>query len=207
MDHRFRTQLSGAARLRWAAVGVALSVLFTGAPALAQWATNPGWTLFAPANDVSFTLSTDRKTYSVREEITVKYRITNISGRALYAPRTWSVTCPAYPHVQAWFEDSSGRHTGSGYGGSCNPAIVPTLSQRMAKEAVLLKPGAYLEDTVSLNPTIGGGLPPGAYRIEAILYGWSNDRLTEAEQADLPTLAAPLLRGEVPTSMRITLTR
>ena len=194
-------------RLRWIIVAVAVSALLAGTPAVAQWATNPGWILFAPANDVSFSISTERKSYSVREEITLKYRITNISGRALYAPRTWSVTCPAYPHVQAWFEDSSGRHTGSGYGGSCNPAVVLTLSERLSKEAALLKPGAYVEGTVPLNPTIGGGLAPGAYRIEAILYGWSNERLTEAEQAELPKLAAPLLRGEVPTSMRITLTR
>jgi len=44
-------------------------------------------------------------------------------------------------------------------------------------------------------------------RPSAILYGWSTERLTEQDQADLPKMAAPLLRGEVPTSMRITLTR
>ena len=53
-------------------------------------------------------------------------------------------------------------------------------------------------------------LPPGAYRLEATLTGWNSDgfpQLTEQEQLELPKIGAPLLRGQVPTSLRITLTR
>jgi hypothetical protein len=51
---------SAAISLRRIIVGVAVSLLLTGAPAVAQWAINPGWILFAPANDVSFTISTGK---------------------------------------------------------------------------------------------------------------------------------------------------
>ena len=174
-----------------------------------QLATNSARLLFAPANDVSFTISTERTTYSVRERFTLKYRIVNISGRALYAPRTWSVTCPSFPHVVARFEDSSGQHFESGHAGSCSPVTL-TLAERIAKEGVLLPPGEHLDGTIPLDPTLFGGLSPGAYRIEANLHGWNRTgfaALTDEEQRELPTLVAPLLMGEVPTSMRVTLTK
>jgi hypothetical protein len=110
--------------------------------------------LFAPPNDVAFTIAAARTTYSVRELFTLKYRIVNISGHALYAPRTWSVTCPGFPHVQAWFEDSMGRHAVAGYGGSCAPVTL-TLRARLAKEAVLLEPGKFLDGEIELNPGSG----------------------------------------------------
>jgi hypothetical protein len=58
-----------------------------------------------------------------------------------------------------------------GYDGRRTP---PTLSERMSKVGVLLHPNEHLDDTFELNPTMFD-LPPGAYRIEAMLYGWKDD--------------------------------
>jgi hypothetical protein len=78
----------------------------------------------------------------------------------------------------------------------------------MSKEAVLLNPGEQLDGTAPLVKPMGGeGFPPGAYRIEAILHGWSYDRFSEAERTALEKMGHPFLSGEVPASMRITLTR
>jgi hypothetical protein len=41
------------------------------------------------------------------ESITLKYRVKNISNTPLFVPREWTATCPASPHLWAWFEDSS----------------------------------------------------------------------------------------------------
>ncbi len=160
---------------------------------------------FVPANDVSFTVSTERSSYRVGEQITLKYRVTNISNAPLYAPRKWEVTCPAGPHVWAWFENSSGQHFVGGYAGSCsgNPK---TVSERMTKEAVLLTPGEHLDGMFQLDTTLFGGLKPGKYRIEATLSGWTEEKFTEAERSDLARMGTPFLRGEVPASMHVTLT-
>jgi len=71
---------------------------------------------FAPANDVSFKISTASKTYRTGQSITLKYRVTNVSRAPLFVPREWEATCPANPHVWAWFEDSSGKQFMPGYG-------------------------------------------------------------------------------------------
>jgi len=74
----------------------------------------------------------------------------------------------------------------------------------MKKEAVLLKPGEHFDGRLLLPvPT---DTFPGAYRIEAILYGWNYDRFTEEERMELARIGKPFLLGEVPASMRITLT-
>jgi hypothetical protein len=139
-----------------------------------------------PANDVSFTVSTERRSYSAGEQITLKYRVTNISNAPLYVPREWEVQCPAAPHVWAWFENSSGQHFVPGYGGSCSPSInSQTVSARMRKEAVLLKPGEHLHGTLQMDTTLFGGLQPGAYRIEAVLSGWVKEKFTDAERSEL----------------------
>jgi hypothetical protein len=190
------------------AVVLIAAALVAASPARSQWATNPEWTLFTPANDVAFTISTPRQRYTIRERLTVNYRIVNVSGRSLYAPQRWSATCPAFPHVMAWLEDNMGRHTVSGYGGSCRPTTL-SLADRMSKEGVLLKPGEHLDGSLEIDPAAGEGIAPGDYRIEATLYGWNSSGfagLTEAEMQALPQLGAPLLRGEVPTSKPITLT-
>jgi len=161
---------------------------------------------FAPANDVSFRISTDRNSYTAGEEIIVKYRVTNTSNIPLYAPREWEATCPAGPHVWAWFEDGSGQHFVPGYAGSCssNPR---TISERMRKEAVLLKPGEHLDGTLRLDTKLFGGLKPGAYRIEAALSGWTEEKFSDAERSELARMGSPFLRGEVPDSVRIKLTQ
>src|SRR5208337_3371771 len=79
--------------------------------------------IFVPANNVSFTISTEQSSYRAGEQITLKYTITNISDAPLYVPREWEVKCPASPHVWAWFEDSSGQHFRPGYGGSVLPQL------------------------------------------------------------------------------------
>jgi hypothetical protein len=161
---------------------------------------------FEPANDVSFTISTKRSSYRVGEHIILKYRITNISDKPLYVPREWEVKCPAAPHVWAWFENSSGKRFVPGYAGSCSPTVNQTISERMSKEAVLLKPGEHLDGTFRLDSTLFGGLKPGAYRIEAVLSSWAEEKFTEAERSELARRPYPFLRGEVQSSTHITLT-
>ena len=83
----------------------------------AQWATNDAWTTFVPATAVSFVIWTDQSSYSVREPITLKYRIVNVSNHALYVPRSSLEGCPTVTlYVWAWFEDITGRRSGSGVG-------------------------------------------------------------------------------------------
>jgi hypothetical protein len=177
---------------------IGISVLLLATSLVAQKET------FAPANDVSFKISTDRSSYRAGEEIILKYRVINTSNVPLYVPREWEVTCPAAPHVWAWFEDSSGQHFVPGYAGSCvsNPK---TISERMKKEAVLLKPGEHLDGTFRLGTTLFGGLKPGAYRIEATLSGWTEEKFSGAERSELAQMGSPFLRGDVPDSVRIKL--
>ena len=91
---------------------------------------------FVPSSDVSFKISTERVGYKAGESITLKYTVKNISNAALFVPREWEATCPAGPHLWAWFEDSAGKHFVPGYGGSCFGGP-KTVSERMNKEAVL----------------------------------------------------------------------
>ena len=160
---------------------------------------------FAPASDVSFGISTDRSSFRAGEAITVEYKITNISNKALYVPREWEAKCPAAPHVWAWFEDSSGKHFVPGYGGDCSPSP-QTIRERMAKEAVLLKPGEHLDGSFRLDTKLFGGLKPGAYRIEAALSGWNEEKFSETERSELSRMTNPFMTGEVPDSVRIKLT-
>jgi len=160
---------------------------------------------FVPASDVSFKISTDRSSYRAGEPITLKYKIKNISNTPLYVPREWEATCPASPHLWAWFENSSGKHFVPGYGGSCSSGP-KTISERMSKEAVLLKPGEHLDGTFRLDTKLFGGLKPGAYRIEAALSGWTEVKFSDAERSELAQMASPFMTGEVPDSTSITLT-
>ena len=159
---------------------------------------------FVPANDVSFVISAERRGYKAGEPITLKYRVTNVSYAPLCVPREWEATCPAAPHVWAWFEDSSGKHFVPGYAGSCSSSP-KTVSERMSKEAVLLKPSEHLDGTLRLETKLFGGLKPGAYWIEAVLSGWAEEKFTDAERKDLARMGSPFLRGEVPSSTNVTL--
>jgi hypothetical protein len=160
---------------------------------------------FVPANDVSFSISTELSSYRAGEQIILKYRITNISNAPLYVPREWEMKCPSSPHVWAWFENSAGQHFVPGYAGSCSTSP-KSVAERMSREAVLLKSGEHVGSTFRLGTTLFGGLKPGAYRIEAVLSGWAEEKFTEAEWSELARMGSPFFRGEVPASVRITLT-
>jgi hypothetical protein len=180
-------------------LAVAVSCFLYIAPLVAQRET------FVPSSDVSFTISTEQDSYNAGESITLKYSVKNISNATLFVPREWEATCPASPHLWAWFEDSSGKHFVPGYGGSCVGGP-QTISQRMSKEAVLLKPGEHVDGTFLLNTKLFGGLEPGAYRVEAALTGWTEEKFTDAERSELAKMAGEFMMGEVSDSIRITLT-
>jgi hypothetical protein len=76
----------------------------------------------------------------------------------------------------------------------------------MSKEAVLLKPGEHLDGTLLLDTKLFGGLKPGAYRVEAALTGWDEEKFTDAERSELARMGSPFMAGEVPDSIRVTLT-
>ena len=160
---------------------------------------------FAPSSDVSFKISTDRISYAAGDSITLMYRIKNISNAPVYVPREWEATCPAAPHLWAWFEDSTGKHFIPGFGGSCSRRP-QSVSERMGKEAVLLNPGENLDGIFRLDSKLFGGLKPGAYRIEAALTGWVAEKFSETERSELSLLPAPFMSGEIPDSISITLT-
>jgi hypothetical protein len=163
--------------------------------------------LFVPANDVSFTLSIPHKRYRTGETVILRYRITNISNAPLYVPRAWEEKCPAQPHVLlVGFENEAGHHLLTGYGGDCSPDNTPkTVTARMKKEAVLLKPGEHLDGTDPINTATFDFLKPGTYRFEALLEGWRQDEFSAKEQAELATMMWPFVRGEVPASIKVVL--
>jgi hypothetical protein len=159
---------------------------------------------FVPSSDVSFKISAVQTSWKAGESITLQYSVKNISNAPLFAPREWEAACPAAPHLWAWFEDSSGKHFVPGYGGDCAGGR-KTVSERMGKEAVMLKPGEHIDGTFLLDPKIFG-LKPGAYRVEAMLTGWVEKKFTDAERSELAKMAGPFMTGEVSDSIRITLT-
>jgi hypothetical protein len=184
----------------WACLlAVVINCFLPIAPLVAQRET------FVPSSDVSFKISTEQASYKAGESITLKYSVKNISNATLFVPREWEATCPASPHLWAWFEDSSGKHFVPGYGGSCS--VSPkTVSERMSKEAVLLKPAEHVDGTFLLDTKLFGGLKPGVYRVEAALTGWTEEKFTDAERSELVKMAGPFMTGEVSDSIRITLT-
>jgi hypothetical protein len=184
----------------WAcSLAVAISYFLLIAPLVAQRET------FVPSSDVSFKISTERASYKAGESITLKYSVKNISNATLFVPREWEATCPASPHLWAWFEDLSGKHFVPGYAGSCS--VGPkTVSERMNKEAVLLKPGEQVDGTFLLDTRLFGGLKPGVYRVEAAMTGWTEEKFTDAERSELAKMGSPFMAGEVSDSIRITLT-
>ncbi len=184
------SRLSSATRL--------FALLLLGASLAAQTDT------FVPANDLSMILSTERRSYATGSKIKLKYRIVNVSNAPLFAPRDWEATCPANPHFWAWVENSSGQHFQGGWGGSCFPQP-QSIAQRMAKEAVLLKPGEHLDGTFQLDTALFGGLKPGRYRIEAVLWCWNPDKFSDAERVELAKMGR-FMYGEVRASMTTTIT-
>lgn len=159
---------------------------------------------FVPANDVSFTVTAERTTYKIGEQISLKYEIVNISNAAVYVPQEWDAQCPSTPHIWAWFESNTGKHFIPGYAGSCSRSP-QTLTERMQKEAILLKPRQRLEGSIRMDTSLFGGLNPGAYRLEASLSGWRENDFTPAQRSELAKMGTPFMRGDVPASTRITL--
>jgi len=166
--------------------------------------------VFAPANDVSFAISTERNDYG-RDIITVKYQITDIGKGPLYVPRGFEATAcverQVGPHIWGGFENSAGQHFEPGYARSCGGtpgAPLPTVTERMSRVAVLLHPGEHLDGALKLDPGMFH-LPPGAYRIRAVLHGWKDSQFSGEEQIDLAKLGNPFLSGDVTASTNITL--
>ena len=186
--------------VRWQAdiLRVGFSFVLLSSLLFAQKAT------FTSPSDVSFKISTDQTSYKAGKSITLKYRVKNISNAPLFVPREWEASCPASPHLWAWFEDSSGKHFVPGYGGDCSPRP-QTIRERMSKEAVLLTPGEHLEETFLLDPKVFG-LKPGSYRVEAALTGWNEEKFTDGERSELTQMGGRFMTGEVQDSIRVTLT-
>jgi len=146
-----------------------------------------------------FTISTERRSYRAGEQITLKYRVTNILNAFLYVPREWEVQCLGGPHVWAWFENSSGQHFVPGYGGSCSPSSnSQTVSASMRKEAAVLNPGEHLDGRLQMDTTLFGGWQPGACRIQAVLSGWVKEKFTGAERFRTSADARHLIAGRSP---------
>jgi hypothetical protein len=170
-----------------------------------QWATNPGWTIFVPANDVRLTIAPAHATFATTDAVTVKYDIVNVGYKPMYVPRhMWETRRCGTLHVWMWLEYSDGRFTGNGYGAACAGTNADTLQQSITKDAVLLQPGERHSDTFTLASMM---LPPGDYRVEASLYGWKPEDFSDAEQVEMAKMPGRFLRGEVPASARVTLTR
>ena len=143
---------------------------------LAVPAETHGQQPFVHGNDIRFGIRTDRRAYNIGDQIVIHYTIKNVSNGALYVPATqWEIRCGNPPHLWSWLEDSSGKHYEPGYGGSClgpNPVDRMRVSERMRKDALLLKPGQAAHGSFSFDSKVfSDSLKPGSYRLEAVLYG------------------------------------
>lgn len=163
-----------------------------------------GSQLFASTAGITFQISSEQKSYGADEEIRLDYRIANIGNAPLYVPREWEATCPTVPHIWVWIEDHSGNHLTPDYANDCTPKK-QTIQERMSKEAVLLKPGEYLDGPLRLDPKIFH-LAPGRYRVEASLTGWAGQKFTAQERTELEKMGHPFVTGEAPDSLTIVIT-
>ena len=189
---------------------LAAGVFMPGPVVRAQTSPRLLQTVFVPASGVSFTLRLEKTMFGVREKIPVTYRIENVSRASLYVPRGFEVTACldiGPPHITGGFESNAGKRFEPGFGVSCGgtPGVFPSLSERMSNGTVLLRPGESVDGMLQMDPTMFGGLPPGAYRIVAVLRGWKGDEFTDAQLAELAKMGSPFLRGEVPASATIML--
>ena len=149
-------------------------------------------------SDVALTIRTDQERYAVEDPIVVRYTIKNMSNAALFVPKSqWDVRCGDPPHLWARLEDNRGKHYEPGYAFSClgpRPEDRMSISERMGKDAVLLKPGQALQGSFTFESKIFH-LKPGSYRLEAVLYGW-NQPFSDSELSELSKIGAPFLTGE-----------
>jgi hypothetical protein len=187
-----------------AVVLIALTFLFTGS------ATANGQQPFVHGSDIRFSVRTDRRSYNVGDLIIIHYTIKNVSNSALYVPATqWEIKCGNNPHFWSRFEDHSGKHYEPGYAGSClgpNPVDRMSLSERMRRDALLLKPSQAATGSFTLDSSVlEDSLKPGAYRLEAVLYGW-NQPYDNSQLSELARMGAPFLIGESNASLIVELT-
>ncbi|MDE3163849.1 MAG: hypothetical protein KGL64_11365 [Acidobacteriota bacterium] len=164
---------------------------------------------FVHGSDIKFSIETAGKTYNIGDKIVIRYTIRNVSNGALYVPAgQWEIKCGSPPHLWSRLEDRSGRHYEPGYAGSCfgpNPIDRMSLSERMRKDALLLRPGQAVTGSFTFDSSVfEGSLGTGAYRLEAILYGW-NQSYDNSQRAELAGMGAPFLIGESNASLTIEL--
>lgn len=164
---------------------------------------------FVHGNDIRFSIRTDRRAYNIGDQVVIHYTIKNVSNGALYVPATqWEIKCGHPPHLWSRLEDSSGKHYDPGYGGSCpgpDPVDRMSVSERMRKDALLLKPGQAVTGSFSFDSKIfADNLKPGVYRLEAVLYGW-NLLFDNSQLSELAGMGAPFLIGESTASSRVEL--
>jgi hypothetical protein len=183
---------------------LALNIFFCAACLLLAASAVARSDVFVSSADISFRISSEKKSYEINETVRLNYSVTNISKMPLYVPREWGATCPPVPHIWVWFLDSSGNHLSAGYGGDCMP-MKQTIQERMRKEAVLLKPGESTYGPLRLEAKIFH-LTPGRYRIEGSLTGWAPETYSADERAELEKMGYPFVTGEVPSSLTVVLT-
>ena len=183
---------------------LALNIFFCAACLLLAASAVARSDVFVSSADISFRISSEKKSYEINETVRLNYSVTNISKMPLYVPREWGATCPPVPHIWVWFLDSSGNHLNAGYLGDCM-RNEQTIQERMSKEAVLLKPGESTYGPLRLEAKIFH-LTPGRYRIEGSLTGWAPETYSADERAELEKMGYPFVTGEVPSSLTVVLT-
>jgi hypothetical protein len=167
---------------------------------------------FARASGVTFTIRTDQKEYEIGDQIVIHYTIRNVSNHALFVPRAqWDIKCGNPPHMWARLFDSSGNGLPTGYAGSClgpDPIDQMSISERMAKDAVLLQPTQFVAGSFTLeSKVVSDKLRSGNYQIRASLHGWRNELFTDAQLTDLAGMKKPFLSGEATCSANIAFVR
>jgi hypothetical protein len=163
---------------------------------------------FVHGSDVAFAIRTDETKYVMGEPIIIRYTVKNVSNGALFVPKSqWGIRCSDPPHLWARLEDNSGKHYEPGYGGSClgpSPEDRMSVSQRMQKDAVLVKPGQAVHGSFIFQPKVLSDLKPGSYRLEAVLYGW-NLPFNASELSELHRMGVPFLIGETHATTHVEL--
>ena len=163
---------------------------------------------FVHGSAVAFAIRTVRAKYVMGEPIIIRYTVKNVSNGALFVPKSqWGIRCGDPPHLWARLEDNSGKHYEPGYAGSClgpSPEDRMSVSVRMQKDAVLVRPGQAGHGSFTFEPKALSDLKPGSYRIEAVLYGW-NLSLKTSELSELNRMGAPFLIGETHATTKLEL--
>jgi hypothetical protein len=80
-----------------------------------------------------------------------------------------------------------------------------SVSERMRKDALLLKPGQAVTGSFSFDSKVfSDNLKSGTYRLEAVLYGW-NLLFDNSQLSELAGMGAPFLIGESTASLPVEL--